>query len=160
MGSSRTRSRTDCCLLSVKCHSCELGEWVRRLLLERGPSAYLNLCISALLAPPGLLRATTAAMEISFDTFPVFQPQKPLQIIPYNGPPEPKQSSRRYPSKKAPFSEDEHYDIDEILGIEPRSNTQRNNSGDLAPTLHGVEVMALTCLGRHLYSRRSNFCLS
>ena len=93
---------------------------------------------------------------MSFNTFSVSQTQKPLQIIPYNGPPKPKQPSGRYPTKNVPSSEDEYHDIDEILGIGPRSNTQPKNRGDLAPTSHGTEVMDLTCLGRRPYSRRSN----
>ena len=65
----------------------------------------------------------TTAMEMSFDTFPISWLQKPLQITPYTGPPKPKHSSLRSPSKKVPFTEDDYYDIDKILGIGPRSNT-------------------------------------
>ena len=78
------------------------------------------------------------------DTFPVPQMQGPLQIIQFNRPPKPKQTSRRNLSK-VPSSADG-----------PRSNTEQGNKEDLVLTLDEVEVIDLTCLGRHPHSRRSN----
>lgn len=62
------------------------------------------------------------------------QKQNPVKFIPYDGPPERKQTSRRNPAK-VPSSEGG-----------PRSNTEQRNKEDLAPTSHGagVEVTDLT----------------
>ena len=115
--------------------------------LKRGIFAYLNLCISSFLAAPARLRATTAAMALFFDTFSIPHTQDSLQIIQYPGPPKPKQTSRRNPSK-ASSSKDS-----------PKPNTKLENEEDLVPTSDGVEVINLTCLGGHPYSRRSHMVL-
>ena len=94
-------------------------------------------------------------MAMFSDTFSVSRTQKPLQFIPYNGPPEPKHLSNSYPSKIVPSRKDEYPDIDEILGIRHGSKTQLKDREDTAPALHGPAVIDLTSLGRRSYSRRS-----
>jgi len=83
-------------------------------------------------------------MAMFLDTSRLPQTHHPLQIIQYNGPPKPKQPSRRNPSK-IPSSEDE-----------ARSDAKRENKEDLVPTSDEVELVDLTYLGRHPCSRRSN----
>ncbi|KAF2845270.1 hypothetical protein T440DRAFT_522781 [Plenodomus tracheiphilus IPT5] len=57
----------------------------------------------------------------------------PLQIIQYGGPPMPKQTSRRNPTK-APSGQNS-----------PKSNTEMENNEDPAPASDAVEVIDLTC---------------
>jgi hypothetical protein len=57
------------------------------------------------------------------------------------------QTSRRNPSKAASSKDS------------PKSNTELGNKEDFVPTSDRVEVVDLTCLGRHPYNRRSNLCL-
>lgn len=112
--------------------------------LKRGLFAYLNLCVSTLLAAPARPRATTAAMALFPDTFFIPHAQGSLQIIQYSGPPKPKQTSLRNPSKAL---SNKH---------SPKSNTQLENKEDLVPTSDEVKVIDLTYLGRHPYSWRSH----
>ncbi|KAF1980229.1 hypothetical protein BU23DRAFT_4927 [Bimuria novae-zelandiae CBS 107.79] len=74
-----------------------------------------------------------------FNSFPASQTPSALQIIPYDGPPKPKNASRHNPSKKVPPSE-------EILGIMPESNTRRRDKEDPVHASHGSEVIDLTRL--------------
>ncbi|KAF1969431.1 hypothetical protein BU23DRAFT_239008 [Bimuria novae-zelandiae CBS 107.79] len=66
-------------------------------------------------------------MTTFLSTFPVRQPQGPLQFISYNGPP--KQTPRSLPLKKVLSSNDD----------------ARGNREELAHAAHGVEIVDLTC---------------
>lgn len=82
-------------------------------------------------------------MATFYSTFPVTQ-MKPFEIIPYEGPQEPNQTSQHHPSK-VPSS-----------GEGPASNTERGNKEDPSLNSDRLDVIDLTCSGRHPYSRRSN----
>jgi hypothetical protein len=86
-------------------------------------------------------------MAFFSDTFTMPYTQNSLQIIQYSGPPKPKQISRGNPSKVLSSKDS------------PKSNTKLENKEDLVPTLDEVEVIDLTYLGRHPYSRRSHTVL-
>ncbi|EOA83906.1 uncharacterized protein SETTUDRAFT_32918 [Exserohilum turcica Et28A] len=73
-------------------------------------------------------------MALFSDTFSIPHAQGSLQIIQYSGPPKPKQTSRRNPSKAL---SNKH---------SPKSNTQLENKEDLVPTSDQVEVINLTYL--------------
>lgn len=115
--------------------------------LKRRIFVYLNICVSSHFTAPARLRATIAVMTLLSDTFSIPQTQDSLQIIQYSGPPKPKLASRRNPSK-ATSNKDR-----------PKSNNKLENKEDLVPTSDAVEVINLTCLGRHPYSRRSHTVL-
>ncbi|KAF9730207.1 hypothetical protein PMIN01_12140 [Paraphaeosphaeria minitans] len=81
-------------------------------------------------------------MAALLNTFPV---QQPLQFVSYDGPP--KQTPRRLPTKKQARSGHDELapNFDDILGIEPDSNSARGDGKEPAHTAHGVEVVDLTC---------------
>lgn len=74
-------------------------------------------------------------MALFSDTFTMPYTQNSLQIIQYSGPPKPKQTSRRNPSKALSSKHS------------PKSNTKLENKEDLVPTSDGAEVIDLTYLG-------------
>jgi hypothetical protein len=88
---------------------------------KRATFAYLNHGASRFLAPPDLPNPPTAA-TMSFNSFPM-----QLQIIPYTGPPKPKQTSRRNLSKTA-FNGYEYLALDDDLSIDltPASHQARD----------------------------------
>ncbi|KAF7444987.1 hypothetical protein A1F97_10666 [Pyrenophora tritici-repentis] len=73
-------------------------------------------------------------MALFPDTFFIPHAQGSLQIIQYSGPPKPKQTSLRNPSKAL---SNKH---------SPKSNTQLENKEDLVPTSDEVKVIDLTYL--------------
>ncbi|EOA85931.1 uncharacterized protein SETTUDRAFT_184890 [Exserohilum turcica Et28A] len=73
-------------------------------------------------------------MAMFFDTFSIPHAQDSLQIIQYSGPPKPKQTSRRNPSKTLSSKDS------------TRSNTKLENKEDPVPTSDEVEVIDLTYL--------------
>jgi hypothetical protein len=87
-------------------------------------------------------------MTTPFHTFAISQTQEPFRIIPYSGPPKPKQLSQLPPLKQTPSSEDGVCDAHKTRRSRPKSNTQQENRNSLTPVSHGVEILDLTCLGK------------
>lgn len=69
-----------------------------------------------------------------------------LHIIHYDGPPKPKQPSRRTPPFKTLLNEDRS-----------RCNAERKSEGGSAPISDGVELNEFIYLGRYPYSWRDEF---
>ena len=146
MGAFRTWSCVGCLLLSAGCHLCRHPV----KFVSTAPRGR-NLRLLKPLYPRShtfTAEGTIEVMAMSFNTFSPPQMRIHSQFIPYNGPPKPKQSCQISSPKNVPFSE-EFPDIDDILRNKSGLNTQPMNGGDSTPVPYGVEIVDLTCSGRH-----------
>lgn len=131
-----------------------LCELVREKFLKVCGHRLLKALHFLLLSNPIILGGPTPTMTSLSGTMPIWQAhsQRPLHIVPYAGPPKPKKTPLRIPSKKVPPSDDEYHNIDEFLGMEPDWNIKGGKREELAYTAHAVGVVDLTCSGQYPYA--------